>query len=155
MKKLALGLMLVLLFGVAFRAIRSDAPDARLLFDHIWVDHLPRDQTDKFQALWVSGEHPFGNFSTRTVWTGQWEMFHYHVIPREQGVLDFLFGRTTERQRVRYTARPCHEDGFDFCLELSGSSRGVSRYFSKKEWQMKAGDPDAAGELVRAAIEKP
>lgn len=146
MKKLALGLMLVAVGGVAWRTVRSDAPEAKLLFDRFWIDHEPRNPADKFLVMFVNGEHPFGHFATRTMWTGQWEAFHYHVVPREEGVMDFLFGATNERQRVRYTARRCHENGFDFCLEVTGSSRGVRRYYSKKEWQGKS-EPEVAALL--------
>jgi hypothetical protein len=117
------------------------------------VDHAPSGPEDKFQAVWVNGERPFGNFATRTVWTGQWEGFHYHIAPREDGVIDFLFGATNERQRVRYTARACNENGFDFCLELSGTSRGLRHYYSKKEWQVHAGELDRADDLVRAVVD--
>jgi hypothetical protein len=133
MKKLALAL-LVLTVGVTWRTMRHDAVDPKLIFDRFWVDHEPRDRHEKFQAMFVSGEHPFGHFATRTVWTGQWEGFHYHVVPKESGVLELLFGNTDERQRMRYSARPCRDNGFDFCLDVSGTSRGVRRYYSRKEW---------------------
>jgi hypothetical protein len=153
MKKLALSLSLVGFGIVGWRTIRHDAPDAKLLFDRIWVDHQPRDQADTFQSLWVGGAQPFGNFATRNIWTGQFERFHYHVAPREDGVLEFLFGATNERQRVRYTARTCNENGFDLCLELSGTSRGLRHYYSRKEWQPNAGDPDSANGLMRTLID--
>ena len=133
MKKLAL--LGILVAGVlVWRARTTDAPDPKLLFDRFWVDHATRDIREQFQALYVSGEHPVGNFSTRTTWTGQWEGFHYHVVPREDGTFDALFPNTGETQRIHYTARPCQENGFDFCLDISGSSRGVKRYYSRKAW---------------------
>jgi hypothetical protein len=153
MKKLVLSLMLIAVGVVAWRALRTDASEAKLLFDRLWVDHQPRDQTESFQALFVNGERPFGNFSTRTIWKGQWEGFHYHVIPREDGTMDLLFGATNERQRVRYTARACNDNGFDLCLELVGTSRGPRHYYSKKEWRLGAAELDRADDLVRAAID--
>lgn len=135
MKKLALVVVLLVVGGVAWRVHRHDAPDAALLFHRFWIDHEPRDDQEKFSAMYVDGKHPFGDFAVRTVWTAQLEFFHYHLLPRQPGVIDLLFGATRERQRVRYVARPCAENGFDFCLELSGSSRGVARYYSKKQWQ--------------------
>ena len=150
MKKLALAVVLTLVGAVAWRVHTRDAPDAKLLFGRFWIDHEPRDEKETFQALFVDGEHPFGHFAARTVWTGQWEGFHYHVLPRQEGAIDLLFGATRERQRARYVARRCHENGFDFCLELSGSSRGVKRYYSKKEWQVP--DGDAADRLLRALV---
>jgi hypothetical protein len=152
MKKLTLCLLLIVGGGVAWRTIRNDAPEAKLLFDRLWVDHEPRGDADTFQAMWVDGGRPFGNFTTRTIWTGQWEGFHYHLVPREDGVVDFLFGTTKERQRVRYTARACNEKGFDLCLELSGTSRGLRHYYSKKAWQIKAGELDRADDLMRALV---
>jgi hypothetical protein len=142
MKKLTLALSLLLVAGLGWHRLRSDTPDGKLLFDRFWVDHQPRNAEDNFQVLFVATEEPFGRFVTRKFWTGQWEAFHYHVVPREEGSLDLIFGATRERQRVRYAARPCHDNGFDFCLEISGSSRGVRRYYSRKEWQSKSGELD-------------
>ena len=150
MKKLAIVMGLFLVAGLGWRQLRAthDAPDAKLLFDRFWVDHEPRQGDDKFQVMFVESEHPFGRFVKRTMWTGAFEEYHYHVIPREPGVLDLLFGATREIQRVRYHARPCHEQGFDFCLELSGTSRGVKRYYSKKEWRVEK------GETIDQAVER-
>ena len=134
MKKLALGMMLLVGGGLAWRSMHSDAPDPKLIFDRFWVDHMPRSADEKFQPFFINSDFPFGRFVVRNQWLGQFEEFHYHVIPREPGVLDLLFGSTREIQRVRYAARPCHENDFDFCLELSGTSRGVKRYYSKKDW---------------------
>jgi hypothetical protein len=153
MKQLALSLILVGMGVVAWRALSHDAPDAKLFYDRLWIDHQPSDQTEAFQSLWVDGAHPFGNFATRNIWTGQFERFHYHVVPREDGILDFLFGATNERQRVRYTARVCNEDGFDLCLELSGTTRGLRRYYSKKAWQLQAGDLDSPDALARVLVD--
>ncbi|MGZ3425921.1 MAG: hypothetical protein ACXVCV_04685 [Polyangia bacterium] len=140
MKKLVLGITLVLLCVVGWRAYESDAPDATLLFHRFWIDHEPRDEHEKFSVFFVNGEIPFGHFGTRTMWTAQLEFFHYHLVPREAGTIDLLFGATRERQRVHYVARRCNERGFDYCLEIAGSSRGVQRYYSKKEWEIKSGE---------------
>lgn len=134
MKNIALILLLAISGGLGWRALRHDAPDSKLIFDRFWVDHEPRDKQEKFLAMWVMSEHPVGRFVTRTVWTGVWEEFHYHLLPRDEWAMDMLFGNNNERQRVRWQARPCHENGFDFCLDLSGTSRGTKRYYSKKEW---------------------
>jgi hypothetical protein len=142
MKKSGIILLLLVLGGVGTRLLSRDQPEAKLIFDRFWVDHEPRDNNDRFQVLFVASEEPFGRFVTRVIWTGQWEAFHYHVVPREDGVLDLLFGATGERQRVRYTARRCNEKGFDFCLDITGSSRGVQRYYSKKQWGSKTGELD-------------
>jgi hypothetical protein len=134
MKKLALGMILLAGVGLGWRALRSDAPDPKLIFDRFWVDHEPRSPDEKFQPFFINSDFPFGRFVVRNMWRGQFEEFHYHVIPKQDGVLDLLFGSTREIQRIRYTAQPCHESGFDYCLDITGTSRGVKRYYSKKEW---------------------
>jgi hypothetical protein len=151
MKKLVIGVALIMLCGIGWRALRSDAPDSTLLFHRFWIDHEPRDEQEKFSVLFVNGEHPFGHFGARTIWTAQLEFFHYHLMPREAGTIDLLFGATRERQRVRYVARRCNERGFDYCLEIAGTSRGVQRYYSKKEWDQRAGEsPDQLAERALA-----
>jgi hypothetical protein len=146
MKKLIVPMLLVVAVATwGWRWMhKSDAPAPKLLFDRFWVDHQPRDDHEKFQAMFVSGEHPFGHFATRTVWTGAWEGFHYHLVPREEAAMDMLFGHTREMQRVRWTAQPCHDGGFDFCLEIAGASRGVKRYYSRREWGVRSA-ADAEG----------
>jgi len=149
MKKLALGMILLIGGSVAWRMVRSDAPDPKLIYDRFWIDHEPRAPKEQFQVLFVNGEFPMGHFATRTMWTGVLEFFHYHIAPREDGVIDFLFGNTNERQRVKYTARRCHERGFDYCLEIAGTSRGVQRYYSKKEWDRETNEDAFAAQLVK------
>lgn len=149
MKKLALGMILLIGGGVAWRAMRSDAPDPKLIYDRFWIDHEPHAPKEQFQVLVVNSEFPMGHFATRTMWTGVLEFFHYHIAPREDGVIDFLFGNTNERQRVKYTARRCHERGFDYCLEIAGTSRGVQRYYSKKEWERQTNEDAFVAQLVK------
>src|SRR5262249_28717562 len=125
-----------------------------LLFDRFWIDHEPKDQKDEFQALFVSGDHPVGHFAAQTIWAGRWEGFHYHVVPRQDGVIDVMLPSRGANGRGRYTARQCSEGGFDYCLDLSGSPRGVRRYFSRKSWQVKEAELDAAGERVRSLLDR-
>ncbi len=134
MRRALVVLALVVGVGWAWRAHRSDAGDAKILFHRFWIDHMPTAPKEQFQVLFVNGEHPFGHFGVRDTWEAHLEFFHYHMVPRADGELDLIFGKTNEVQRVKYRARPCREQGFDYCLEIAGSSRGVQRYYSKKEW---------------------
>src|SRR5262245_18138799 len=87
MKKLAVvavGITVVL-------ALRMSHHDNKLVFDHFWVDHLPRNTSDQYQALFLNGEQPFGHFNIQTMWRGQWEGFHYHIVARGDGELDLMF----------------------------------------------------------------
>jgi hypothetical protein len=145
MKKIAVVGLLVLGCAVAWRA--RDASNPKLIFDRFWLDRLPRGPNDQFQGLFVHGERPFGHFSVQTPWKGQWEGFHYHIVPRTDGQLDLLFPSSERQERVIFRARACQENGFDYCLEVTGSSRGARRYFSKRGFESKDGDFD----VLRAA----
>jgi hypothetical protein len=143
-KKLTAVIVVLAAVGALWRMRASDAPEPKLLFDRFWVDHEPRQPGEKFKVMFVSGQEPIGRFVDRTPWTGAFELFHYHMLPREDGVMDMLFGHTNERQRVRWSARRCNENGFDYCLDVSGTSRGVKRYYSKKQWDARSeADVDA------------
>jgi hypothetical protein len=143
MKKLGLIVLLALAGGVGWRARTHDSADSKLIFDRFWVDHEPRAKHETFLAMWVMSEHPVGRFVTRTIWTGQWEEFHYHLRPRQDGSMDLLFGNSDERQRLNWKVRACRENGFDYCLDVSGTSRGTAHYYSKKAWGGQRADFDA------------
>jgi hypothetical protein len=131
-KLLAVGVVAL----VGFFALRSHPPaDLKLASDRFWIDHEPKGMHEQFRAFFFSGEYPIGQFAVRTMWKGSWEGFHYHVVPKNDGEMDMLFGDEPTRERVKLRATPCNENGFDYCLDVTGSSRGVKRYYSKKEWQ--------------------
>ena len=49
-------------------------------------------------------------------------------------------GSDDTREDIKVDARPCHEQGMDYCVELSGSSHGVSRYYSPTGCERKSGE---------------
>jgi hypothetical protein len=138
MRKLVIAGMLLTLGTFAWRASR-DSPDAKLVFNRVWLDHLPRGETDRFHALIIGTDRPIGHFAEQTPWTGQWEGFRYDAAGGE-GQLDLRFPASGKRERVTFKARRCDEGGFDYCLDVTGSSRGPTRYFSKKQWGRPNGD---------------
>jgi hypothetical protein len=152
MRKLALIGLAAAAMVVGWRVVRSDGDDAKLVFDRFWVDHEARGTHDQFEAFVLNGEHPVGHFGTRTPWKGQWEGFHYHVVPRHDGDFDLFFPASDQRERVNLRARRCDEQGFDYCLEVSGASRGVPRYLSRRGWEWSGGPPPAQlSELLSSA----
>ena len=54
------------------------------------------------------------------------------------------------REKLTVDARPCRDNGMDFCLDVTGSSRGVKRYYSKKGWEI--GRLEDALPTVEAAV---
>jgi hypothetical protein len=129
---IALGIAACAYLVVGWIARDRDAP-AKLLVDRIWLDHLPRGETDPVQIFLVLDEEPLGLFQRASRWKGESELFRYRVT---EGRLSIVYPQTREREEVRYRAGRCDREDFDYCLELRGASRGTKRYVSKKGWEI-------------------
>jgi len=133
MKKLTLIVVLVGLAVVAARALRSDAPDEKLVFDRIWLDHLPANDRDMVHVFAVLRDDGFGVFQSTSRWKGEHELFQNE--PRG-GKLVVFYPQSRQREEITYRAGACDGGEFEYCLELKGASRGVKKYVSKKGWEI-------------------
>jgi hypothetical protein len=141
-KKILFILLLVLAAYLIWRWWNSDgrstaADEGRgkeIMFDRMWIDHMPRGETDTVQIFAAVTEQPFGVFQSSSSWRGAWELFMYD--DKGDGKIVLQYGQTRESERASYRAARCDEKGFEFCLELSGNSRGVKRYYSRKGWEI-------------------
>lgn len=121
-------------YGVArYQSAAAPVPahNAGLAQDRIWIDHMPRGERDKFHMFAMISRHSFGVFEIRSAWTGTFEGFRYEANRDE---VRAVFPQNGDRETLKIDARKCNEQGMDYCLEISGNSRGVKRYVSKKEW---------------------
>jgi hypothetical protein len=110
----------------------------QLLFDRVWVDHLPTAPTDTLQLFAAVREESMGVFDARSQWRGQWELFRYE--PRGDGQIEVIFPQSRDKQRLTYRAWKCSEKKeFDFCLELGGG-KGARKYYSQRGWEIGALD---------------
>ncbi len=145
MKKLLFLLLLIVAAYFLWRWWHSDAEVARgqeLFYDRLWVDHLPRNESDTIQITAAVTEQPVGVFQAASAWKGAYELFRYQ--PRGDGKIDLVYPASGAREQARYHAWRCHQkdqetDGkqkFDFCLEIEGASRGVKRYYSLAGWEI-------------------
>jgi hypothetical protein len=139
-KKILLILLLILGAYLLWRWWHSDseALDGRgqeLIYDRLWVDHVPKSETDSFQIFAAVTEQPIGLFQGGSSWKGAWELFRYEN--KGDGKIVFQYPQTRESERGSYRASKCSEKGFDFCLELAGNSRGARRYYSQKGWELR------------------
>lgn len=105
----------------------------KLVLDRIWIDHIPKNDRDTIQVFAAISEEPFGVFQAASTWKGAYEVFRYEAKGNE---LRIVYPQNNDRDTVKHNARRCSENGMDFCLELSGSSRGVKRYYSRKGWEI-------------------
>jgi hypothetical protein len=137
MKKL---LVVLLVVGTAVAAWRwrsgsaEVATDDKLVFDRLWVDHMPRNDKDTIQIFAAITDEPIGIFQATSAWKGAFEIFRYESHGDE---IRMLFPQTNDREKVKSKARTCNDKrDMDYCLELSGGSRGVKKYYSRKGWEI-------------------
>jgi len=119
-----------------YKVTRSQAPavtGVSLTQDRIWIDHVPRNDRDTMQFFFALSTDPFGLFSAASQWAGQHEIFQYEMNGEQ---MRLVFPQNGDKEKVTAKAKKCDEGEFDFCLELSGSSRGVKRYYSMDGWEV-------------------
>ena len=132
----------------------DDAADPALVFNRVWIDQLPRDAKQTFNTFIAATEQPIGIFHTGSQWKGGYEVFG-HKLKGDQLRIVYLQENQTETVKVR--AWPCGEKGMDYCLELTGASRGVKRYRSMQGWEIDGAATrpeqllDRVASVVRAA----
>jgi len=142
-------LILALLGTVSYGAYRlvgsetktqAEAPVAQdgeqLVLDRIWIDHIPRNDRDTVNVFAAISEEPFGVFQAASSWKGAYELFRYEGKGNE---LKIHYPQSNDRETVKHKATRCSENQMDFCLEMSGGSRGVKRYYSRKGWEIEHG----------------
>ena len=89
--------------------------------DRLWLDRLPHTERDTINIFLALTEEPIGGFHALSMWKGSFENFRYELSGDE---LRVVYPQTGERDRVRVKLAACDRDGFDYCLELKGASRG-------------------------------
>lgn len=141
MKKLVLVAVLVAAgYGGVTWTQRHETHERRgrsLVLNRFWVDHTPASERDAFNVFVVHTPESIGGFAEETQWKGQIERFRFYLDGK---TIHAVFPWTDTREDIQVEARPCHEQGMDYCLELSGSSHGVSRYYSRIGWERRGGE---------------
>src|SRR5690348_1262559 len=102
-----------------------------------WIDHIPTSDRDAIAVFVLIDDEHVGVFQKASAWRGAFEVFRW---TGRAGDIQVLYPQTGEKEVIRAKARRCNASGMDFCLELSGNSRGVQRYYSKKGWEIDAKD---------------
>jgi hypothetical protein len=138
MKKALLAVAVVSTMGYgAYRMHSSSGPapadSEQLVLDRLWIDHIPKTETDTVQVFVAITEEPFGAFQAASQWRGAYELFTYE---RGKDELRITYPQTRERETVKAVGRRCDEGSMDYCLELKGASRGVKKYYSRKGWEL-------------------
>ena len=140
MKKL---LVAVALAATVVAVVRHDShqPSSDLVFDRVWIDHMPRGERDMVGVFLAIDEHAIGQFITTSRWTGSFVGFRYEA---HEGVVRAMYPQSGKREELVVKAVACDATGFDYCLDIAGSEHGAKRYFSRKDWVIERADDTLA-----------
>jgi len=122
---------------------RDAALDPSIALDRVWIDEMPKNPRDTENLFVAVTSEAVGVFQSGSQLKGHYEFFNYEARGDE---LRVLYPQTGEREKVRVRAWRCKERGMDYCLELSGATRGVKRYRSKAG--MEIGEAASGDQLV-------
>src|SRR5580704_4075596 len=136
MKKLLVVVVIAVIGVVGWRARSHCAPDVQdgpgdVLVDRLWIDHIPSSEREPFNILALISDDKLGVFQNMTAYRGSYEMFRW-------GGLGWKYPQTGETDKPKIRVRRCNENGMDFCMDISGNSRGVHSYYSRKDWVIKS-----------------
>lgn len=140
MRKVIFWLLVLLLAAyLLWRWYRGDQAgtadrSAPVFYDRLWVDHLPRSETDTIKIFAAITEEPIGLFQSTSAWRGDFELFRHRADA--DGRVSIFYPQTKERDEVKYRAWKCKEREFTFCMEIEGASRGTRRYYSQDGWEI-------------------
>jgi len=107
--------------------------DPTLVLDRIWVDRVPSKPEETMSLFAAITRQPVGVFQFASQWKGGYEIFQYKAGGKE---LRVVFPQTGEKEKVKARAWNCKQRDMDYCLELTGASRGVKRYYSQRGWEI-------------------
>jgi len=135
-----------------YQLLSSRGSDAKTLVGRIWIERLPRSDTDQIELVALLADDPVGVFQRQSRYEGSHALFRYEL--RGDSKAQLLFPQDKSKHEVAFDARPCDVNGFDYCLDLSGSPRGATKYYSRKEWELDASDRPELESALRALGEE-
>ncbi|MBA3453307.1 MAG: hypothetical protein H0T42_09475 [Deltaproteobacteria bacterium] len=129
-----------LLLAVVMVSMGCSGPEAKVekmsALDRIWIDHLPKTESDTIHVFAAITEEPMGIFQATSTWKGQYELFIYEA---HGDTIRAVYPQDKSREELKVSARTCSDvRDMDYCLEIKGASRGPKKYYSRKGWEIDA-----------------
>jgi hypothetical protein len=134
MKKLMVMAVLAVVAYGGWRWQHSEPVDHKpnILFNRFWIDHAPQGEKDTVRVFALWRPESFGVFADQNLWRVELERFRYEAQGDE---VHAIFPLSGNREHFTAKATRCHEADWDFCLDVTGSSHGVTRYYSRLGWE--------------------
>ncbi|XXX78272.1 hypothetical protein WMF30_05835 [Sorangium sp. So ce134] len=132
--------------------LSSRGSDAKTLVGRVWIERIPKGDTDHVELIAMLADEPIGIFRRTSQYEGSYALFRYEL--RGNDKLQLLFPQDKSKHEVAYDARPCDVKGFDYCLDMSGAPRGAAKYYSRKDWEIEGSDPAALEGALREVGEE-
>lgn len=134
-----------LLLAVVMVSMGCSGPEAKVekmtALDRIWIDHLPKSDSDTIHVFAAITQEPMGIFQATSQWKGNFELFVYEA---HGDTIRAVYPQDRSKEELKVSARTCSDmRDMDYCLEIKGASRGPKKYYSRKGWEIEgAATPD-------------
>ena len=157
MKKALLALAVISTASYATYKLTRTAPEVKAdkisALDRIWIDHLPKTESDMINIFAAITEEPMGVFQATSMWKGNFELFTYES---HGDTIRAVYPQDRSKEELKVTATSCSEvRDMDFCLEIKGASRGPKKYYSRKGWEIEAAStPDDIALRGKAIVQQ-
>jgi hypothetical protein len=115
---------------------RANRGDPALLFDRVWMDHIPESRVEFVHFMIALSDHPIGLFQKSSEYRVEAEFFAYsRAHSRKGGALKVHFPQTRAKKSFAYEVRACDDlPPFDLCLDLSKNPwGGPKRYYGMSD----------------------
>lgn len=129
-----------LLLAVVMVSMGCSGPEAKVekmtALDRIWIDHLPKTESDTIHIFAAITQEPMGIFQATSQWKGNFELFVYEA---HGDTIRAVYPQDRSKEELKVSARTCSDmRDMDYCLEIKGASRGPKKYYSRKGWEIDA-----------------
>ncbi len=129
-----------LLLAVVMVSVGCSGPEAKVdkmtALDRIWIDHLPKTESDTIHIFAAITQEPMGIFQATSQWKGNFELF---VHEAHGDTIRAVYPQDRSKEELKVSARTCSDmRDMDYCLEIKGASRGPKKYYSRKGWEIEA-----------------
>ena len=118
--------------GWCWQQSESTARKPSILFNRFWIDHAPQGEKDTVRVFALMRPEADGVFADQNMWRLELERFRYEA---EGDQIHAIFPYSATRENFTAKATRCDEADWDFCLELTGTSHGTTRYYSRLGWE--------------------